>query len=231
MRVMGVDPARITMITVQVRYFAGVREAAGAQGEAVELPQGATLADLAARISSANPTLAARIRACRAAVNEEFAAAERVLAHGDEVAFIPPVAGGAPRFSVTSEPVDPASVCAGLADTATGAVVTFTGVVRDNSDGRRVTALEYECYEPMAVREMEKIGDEAEALWPGVRVHGAHRVGLLRPGEVAVVLCAASAHREDAFAACRHLIERIKEDVPIWKKERFEDGVAWVGEG
>lgn len=112
-----------------------------------------------------------------------------------------------------------------------GAIATFTGAVRDRSRGRRVIELEYEAFGPMALTQLEAIAGECASRWPGVRVAIHHRIGLLRVGEVAVAIAAAAPHRAEAFAACRHAIERLKEDVAIWKRERFEDGAEWVGLG
>ena len=109
-----------------------------------------------------------------------------------------------------------------------GAVATFIGTVRDNNLNRRVTHLEYEAYEPLAVRVLEQICGEARRQWPGVRVAVHHRTGRLAIGEASIVIAAASAHRADAFAACRYVIERVKQIVPIWKHEFFEGGEVWI---
>ncbi len=109
-----------------------------------------------------------------------------------------------------------------------GAVATFIGVVRDNNLNRRVTHLEYEAYEPMAVKALEQICGEAGREWPGIRVAVHHRIGRLAIGEASIVIAAASAHRADAFAACRYVIERVKQIVPIWKHEFFEGGEVWI---
>ena len=109
-----------------------------------------------------------------------------------------------------------------------GAVVTFVGTVRGHDAGRRVTGLEYEAYEPLAIHAFERITGEVTTEWPSVRLAIHHRIGSLQVGEVSVVLAAASAHRAEAFAACRYAIERIKQIAPIWKRERFEGGEVWV---
>jgi molybdopterin synthase catalytic subunit len=110
-----------------------------------------------------------------------------------------------------------------------GGVVTFIGIVRDNNEGRAVTLLEYQAYESMAERQMRKIAEGIVAEIPGVRLAALHRVGSLSVGERAVVCVAAAAHRSEAFRACRLLIDRIKADVPIWKREHGPDGPYWVG--
>jgi molybdopterin synthase catalytic subunit len=109
-----------------------------------------------------------------------------------------------------------------------GAITSFVGTVRDNNVNRRVTHLEYEAYEPLAVKALEQIVREAGAQWPGIRVAVHHRIGRLAIGEASIVIAAASAHRANAFAACRYVIERVKQIVPIWKHEFFEGGEVWI---
>ena len=109
-----------------------------------------------------------------------------------------------------------------------GAVATFIGVVRDNNQDRRVTHLVYEAYEPMAVNALTQICQEADREWPGTRLAVHHRIGRLAIGEASIAIAAASAHRAAAFAACRYVIERVKQIVPIWKHEFFEGGEVWI---
>ena len=109
-----------------------------------------------------------------------------------------------------------------------GAIATFIGVVRDNNVGRQVTHLEYEAYEPLALKALHQIRDEATTEWPGVRVAVHHRIGRLAIGEASIIIAAASAHRAHAFASCRYVIERVKQIVPIWKHEFFEGGEVWI---
>jgi molybdopterin synthase catalytic subunit len=109
-----------------------------------------------------------------------------------------------------------------------GAVASFVGVVRNTNLNRRVTHLEYEAYEPLAVKALEQIRREAGVEWPGARVAVHHRIGHLAIGEASIVIAASSAHRADAFAACRYVIERVKQIVPIWKREFFEGGEIWI---
>jgi molybdopterin synthase catalytic subunit len=116
-----------------------------------------------------------------------------------------------------------------VADRGTGAIVTFVGTVRDHGRGQTVTHLEYEAYAPAAERMLAQIGREIDERWGPQRVAIAHRTGDLAVGEASVVICVASAHRDAAFAACRYAIERIKEIVPIWKKEHYGNGAAWIG--
>ncbi|RPI57201.1 MAG: molybdenum cofactor biosynthesis protein MoaE [Acidobacteria bacterium] len=109
-----------------------------------------------------------------------------------------------------------------------GAIVTFIGTVRDHNLNRRVTHLEYEAYEPMAVKALDQIRQEADREWPGTRLAMHHRTGRLAIGEASIVIAAASAHRAAAFAACRYVIERVKQIVPIWKHEFFDGGEVWI---
>ena len=109
-----------------------------------------------------------------------------------------------------------------------GAIATFVGVVRDNNLNRRVTHLEYEAYEPMALKALDQICRETDREWPGTRLAVHHRYGRLAIGEASIVIAAASAHRANAFAACRYVIERVKQIVPIWKHEFFEGGEVWI---
>ena len=133
-----------------------------------------------------------------------------------------------PQVAVTSKPLD-ANALAALVDAkGDGAVVTFAGLVRDHNQGRQVQFLEYEAYEPLAIRALQRIVDEARDLWPGARIAVHHRLGRLEIGEASIVIAAASAHRADAFAACRYTIERVKQIVPIWKREHFNGGDVWL---
>jgi molybdopterin synthase catalytic subunit len=132
-------------------------------------------------------------------------------------------------YQIVSQPIDIASVTAAVSDPGTGATVAFVGTTRDHNDGRRVLRLEYEAYPEMAVAEMRKIGDGAKAQWPVAAVAIVHRVGVVPIGEASVVIAVSAAHRRAAFEACHFAIDRLKEVVPIWKKEHFEGGEVWIG--
>ena len=133
-----------------------------------------------------------------------------------------------PEVAVTSEPLDADTLVALVGAQGDGAVVTFAGLVRDHNQGRRVHFLEYEAYEPLAVRALQQIVDEAKALWPSARVATHHRIGRLEIGEASIAIAARSPHRGDAYAACRYAIERVKQIAPIWKREFFEGGDVWI---
>ena len=133
------------------------------------------------------------------------------------------------RFEIVSEPIDATAVAAAVASPHAGAVVTFLGTTRDHNDGRQVTRLEYEAYPSMAVAEMRRIGDRAREQWSIEAIAIVHRIGVVPVGEASVVIAVSAAHRGEAFAACRFAIDRLKEVVPIWKKEHFEGGEVWIG--
>ena len=135
-----------------------------------------------------------------------------------------------PLVAVTNQVLDLQALVNELASSGAGdgAVATFIGLVRDHNQGRRVEFLEYEAYEPLAVRALTRIVDEARQAWPDTRVGVHHRIGRLEIGEASIVIVAASPHRADAFAACRYAIERVKQIVPIWKHEHFEGGDVWI---
>jgi molybdopterin synthase catalytic subunit len=216
---------------LKVRYFAAARERAGCSDESVALPTPATVAALLRALAAKHAALEAVLPHLRVAVNQEFADATAALNDGDEIALIPPVAGGAGAFRVTPTPLRLEEVVEAVSGSGQGGLVTFSGAVRDNTKGRKVVRLEYEAYPEMAVKQLEAIGDEAARRWPGARLAIVHRVGTLVPGELAVVIAASAPHRNEAFEACRHAIETLKRDVPIWKKEIYEDGDVWVGLG
>lgn len=132
---------------------------------------------------------------------------------------------------LSDSPLDPRAVEQQVIGPDRGGLVTFTGVVRDHTGAHSVTRLEYEAYRPMAVKVMAQIRAEVEAQWPTVRIACVHRLGVLPVGELAVVVAAAAPHRDAAFAACQRYIDRLKEDVPIFKREVREDGSVWVGMG
>ena len=133
-----------------------------------------------------------------------------------------------PRFRVTSNPLDVTAVSSIVSSADCGAVATFVGLVRNENGGRRVLWLEYEAYEPLAVKAFARIDEEAGERWPSIGLAIHHRIGRLEIGDASVVIAAASPHRAEAFAACRYAIERIKQIAPIWKHEHFEGGETWI---
>ena len=135
-----------------------------------------------------------------------------------------------PDVAVTSEPLDLQGLIEEISRTSTadGAIASFVGLVREENQGRRVSYLEYEAYEPLAIRALQLIVDEARETWADTRIGVHHRTGRLELGEASVIIVAASPHRAHAFAACRYTIERVKQIVPIWKHEHFEGGDVWL---
>jgi molybdopterin synthase catalytic subunit len=135
-----------------------------------------------------------------------------------------------PLVAITSAPLDLQALIGETAADAAGdgAITSFSGLVRDHNQGRRVSFLEYEAYEPLAVRGLNRIIDEAREAWPRARLGIHHRIGRLEIGEASIIIVAVSPHRGEAFAACRYAIERVKQIVPIWKHEHFEGGDVWL---
>ncbi len=132
-------------------------------------------------------------------------------------------------FRIVEQLIDAAAVTQAVADPKAGAIATFLGVTRNHNDGRAVTGLEYEAYPDMAMREMERIGATARERWPIHAIAIVHRVGKVPIGEASVVIAVSSSHRRAAFEACHFAIDRLKEVVPIWKKEIFAGGEVWIG--
>jgi len=213
---------------VVVRLFGAVRESVGEKELRVELDEGAVLGDLRALLARDHPVFEALGERLAASVAFEVVPLETPLSDGDEVAFLPPVSGGAGSCWLTDEPLDVGEAVRRVSGPGMGGIVTFVGAVRDHARGRRIQHLEYEAYPEMAEREMQKIVDAAAERWPGTAVAIGHRAGHLEIGEVAVVVAAASAHRGEAFEACRFAIDTLKQTVPIWKKEVATDGEYWV---
>jgi MoaE-MoaD fusion protein len=199
----------VPMPQIDVRLFAHLRERAGASRVTVELPEGATVADVLAVMQVAP-------RECVAAVNREYASPETPVGAGDEVALVPPVSGGADvvrRAAISEDPLDVAALAAAVRDPRAGAVVVFEGVTR------AVEALDYEAYAEMAAERLEAIGS-AEAERHGLcAVALEHRVGRVPLGEPSVIVAASAPHRGEAFAGARALIDRVKAEAPIWKVE------------
>lgn len=230
--------------TITIRYFAALRERIGEESEALplsELGDAPTAGDVWRAIVDRHPELEGLRDHVRVAINQDFADDEDPVEAGDEVAWIPPVSGGSGegddyaaesgRFRVTQRPVETGTVRDAVARSAAGAIVTFEGVVRDHTGDREVAHLEYECYGEMALQKLVDTRDEAVDRWEAVEVAIHHRYGRLEIGEVAVAIAVSSPHRGPAFEACEFIIDRLKEIVPIWKKEVGPGGEAWVGWG
>jgi len=216
---------------VRLLYFGILKGEPGAGP--VELPEGATVADVLALVRgrvSGRPSLAGLLTRIAVAVNAEYALADRVLREGDEVALLPPVSGGADGHDtyLTRDPINSEALLGRAKRGSDGAVVVFDGIVRDNTRGRRTLYLDYEAYEEMAARQMAELAAEAAARFGVRHVTLVHRLGRLEIGETSVLIVVASAHRAAAFEACQWLIDTLKKTVPIWKRETFEDGAVWA---
>ena len=212
----------------------------GSQAAAVELPEGATVAELLDRMGGAQmPAL----RGIAVSVNAEYATPGRVLSHGDEVGLLPPVSGGSSNekdLSVRSAPelvgftglthqlIPSQKLIEGVKHGEDGAVVVFDGIVRNNTRGRQTLHLDYEAYEEMAEKQIRNLAVEGQKKFDVRHVTIVHRLGRLQVGETSVLIVVASAHRTAAFEACRWLIDTLKKTVPIWKKETFTDGSVWA---
>jgi len=218
---------------VHVRLFARYREASGHDRVEVELGEGGTAEAAWDAVSRRFPVLAPFRPYTVFALREDYVPAHHVLSDGDELCLFPPVSGGAPepdRIEITAAPLSEQNVADSVGDDGAGGLVLFSGVVRNQTGGRRVKFLEYEAHAPMALAKMREIAAALRGRWPDVkRVTLLHRIGRLEIGESSVLIAVSSPHRGHAFEACRFAIDTLKETVPIWKKEYFEDGEVWVG--
>ena len=224
---------------VRVLFFGMLKDVVGYPEEQLDLEPGATLGLVFDDYRSRYPRMRELAGSILFARNHEFTEAAASIQDGDEIAFLPPVSGGSPGsiceiaedghfFALTRQSIDAHKVAARLLQGEDGAVVTFEGVVRNNTKGRQTHFLDYECYEPMAIRMMARIGREIAASFDIHRIALVHRLGRLLIGETSVVVIVTAAHRKAAFEAALEGIDRIKRLVPIWKKEHFADGEVWV---
>ncbi len=217
---------------IKVLFFGLTHELTGLQEDHVELAEGGNLDHLRRLCEGRFPRLREFAGSLLLAVNQQVAESSSPLQDGDEVAFMPPVSGGCGScrdvYRITRDKVTTADLAESLKGPQAGAVVVFEGIVREQSHGRKTLYLEYEAYEPMAIRKMEEIGEEARSRFEIENVGIIHRVGKLEIGETSVAIVVTAAHRQAAFEACQYAINRLKQTVPIWKKEFFEDGGVWA---
>lgn len=214
---------------VRVLFFGQLKDICGKAEDAVELPSGSTLGTVFEYYAGLYPKLRAMAASIVLARNQAFAPLTDLLNEGDEVALLPPVSGGGGHiFELTRDPIDVRALENRVLQGIDGAVVTFHGVVRNNTKGRETLRLEYECYEGMALKLMERIGLEIAAAFAISRIAMVHRLGILEIGEASVIVIAAAPHRRPAFDAALEGIDRLKKLVPVWKKEYFADGEVWV---
>lgn len=222
---------------VDVLFFGALKDLRGREKETVELPEPATVAEFLRGFFAVAPQLEKYVGSLAIAVNREYALPTQILHDGDEVALLPPVSGGsADDESIAGsnwtrlqrEPIEAGALVAQVKEGEAGAVAVFDGIVRDNTRGRRTLYLDYEAYEAMALGQMRRLVRDAQQRFGVRRIALAHRLGRLQVGETSVLIAVASAHRAQAFEACRWLIDTLKKTVPIWKKEWFEDGAVWA---
>lgn len=218
-------------VKIHVLYFAVFRERLGRDEEEIELAEGATVAAAVDSLGAKYADIAKLRGRFRVAVNQDFVDDDHVLREGDELALIPPVAGGSRHVVLSDQPLSLDRCIGAVSGPGMGGIVTFTGMVRLHSRGTTIDHLEYEAYAPMALKVMTQLCEEIEAEVAGAKLAVEHRVGNLAIGEIAVVIAAAAPHRAEAFTACRAMIDRLKDRVPIWKKEIGTGGEEWVGLG
>jgi molybdopterin synthase catalytic subunit len=223
-------------VRVRVHLFARYREATGREQVDLDLPEGGTV-DLAwSTMVERYPQLAEYRPFTLFAVGHDYVEPDYRLEPDDELCLFPPVSGGSGAlpgpdlFAVVDHPLSPDEIAARVDEPGAGGVVIFSGVVRNQTDGRPVKFLEYEAHVAMAESKLREIGAAIRSRWPGVkRVAILHRTGRLEIGESSVLIAVSATHRGDAFEACRYAIDTLKRTVPVWKKEHFEDGEVWVG--
>jgi len=222
-------------VHVTVRLFAGLKDVVGADRIDEQFDHaGVSVADLRARLEQSQPKLKPYLSGVAIAVNEDYILEDdHVLADGDTVALVPPISGGAnetPRFLVTHEPLRPQALRDAVMTPEAGAAVVFEGVVRNHHEGRAVERLEYEAYAEMAERQLRAVANEVLADFREREVYAVgahHRVGPLAVGETSLLVVVTAAHRRDAFEAALRAVDRVKETVPVWKKEFGPDGSHW----
>jgi molybdopterin synthase catalytic subunit len=226
-------------VRVQVLFFGMLKDVLGRASDSLELAEGGRLGDVFDHYVSMQPRLREFAPSIVLARNQEFASRDAALADGDEIAFLPPVSGGmgcfthtiheaGNFFALTRAPIEARAIIDRILQGEDGAFVDFEGVVRNNTKGRRTRCLDYECYEPMAIKLMASIGRDLAGQYSISRIAMVHRLGRLLIGETSVLVAVSAPHRKPAFEAALEGINRLKRLVPIWKKEYFSDGEVWV---
>ena len=232
---------------VRVLFFGMLKDLTGKSSEVIELREGASVRDLLQHYEAEIPRFHDVLSSIAVAVNQQYAEVHMELKPSDEIGLLPPVSGGAPdriamagvaprspgesdrrRAIIVHAPIDMQGTLATLKRGDDGAVVTFEGVVRNQTRGRRTLYLNYEAYEDMALQQLEQLAADALRKFQIRDLAIIHRLGRLEIGETSVLIVVVSAHRVAAFDACRWLIDTLKRTVPIWKKEYFEDGAVWA---
>jgi molybdopterin converting factor subunit 1 len=231
----------VSNVLIRILFFGVLRDIAGLREDSLEVPPGCRLESVFEHYAARFPRLREMAGSVVLALNQEFSVPSAPLSEGDEVAFLPPVSGGAGAFTheivdpatgnffaLTRDPVDGSALARRLLRGEDGAFVNFEGVARNNTKGRPTRFLDYECYEPMAVKMMAQIGGEIAASFAIGRIAMVHRLGRIETGETSVAVVVTAPHRKPAFEAALEGINRLKRTVPVWKKEYFVDGEVWV---
>jgi len=233
-------------VRIRVLFFGVLRDVVGVREDSLDVAEGGRLETVFEHYAARFPKLREMAASTVLALNQQFSSPSAPLAEGDEVAFLPPVSGGASQdppagsfthqiadpaghfFALTRCPIDGTAIARHLLRGEDGAFVNFEGVARDNTKGRATRFLEYECYEAMAVKMMAEIGADIARSHAIGRIAMVHRLGRLEISETSVIVVVTAPHRKPAFEAALEGINRMKRLVPVWKKEYFVDGEVWV---
>lgn len=228
-------------LSVRVLFFGAARDAVGHAQLDITCDVRCTTGEALQKVLSEYPALNRFGKSLLLAVNQQYADPQRELHEGDELAIFPPVSGGSAGiagtpasssdvdfFELTTEPIDVGAVARRVVLPQCGATVTLDGYAREWTKGRRTLYLIYEAYDPMALTEMNRLGERAHERFDIAHIGIVHRTGRLEIGETSVVISVSAPHRRAAFEACEWAIRELKRTVPIWKKEFFEDGEVWV---
>jgi MoaE-MoaD fusion protein len=231
----------MTIVRVKVLFFGMLKDIVGRSEDQIEIAEGSHLDSVFASYARQFPRLTDLESSILMACNHEFSERSAAVREGDEIAFLPPVSGGTGIytheirdaetgcfFALTRQSIDTPAIGRQLLRAEDGALVDFEGFVRNNTKGRATRFLDYECYEPMAVKMMAEIGREILRAHAIGRIAMVHRLGRLEIGEASVAIVVTAPHRKPAFEAALDGINRLKRIVPIWKKEHFADGEVWV---
>ncbi|MBD0382729.1 molybdenum cofactor biosynthesis protein [Paenibacillus sedimenti] len=216
---------------IHIRLFAGLVDLLGTSVLTFDIDQDSiSIEQLKQLIADRYPHARAQLAPCFIAKNQTYANEQELVTESDELALIPPVSGGQPSYyEITYDTIDVAEVTSKVNHPDHGASIAFIGTTREMTYGQRTVLLEYEAYEPMALKTMAAIGEEIDQRWPGTLCAITHRLGAVAIAEASVVIAVSSPHRASCYDASRYAIERLKQMVPIWKKEIWEDGSEWKG--
>lgn len=228
----------------KIKCFAGLVQKLGTKQLQLDLPQSQyTAGEFKQLLCTLYPDHELTLKHCFIAANMQYRQDEQLITNDQELAILPPVSGGQnelpinneneqstkQKFVITANPISTEEVMNKVITPSCGATLLFVGTTREFTEGQRTVFLEYEAYEPMAISTLEQIGAEITERWPGADCAITHRIGKVELAEISVVIAVATPHRQDCYEASRYAIERLKQIVPIWKKEIWEDGSEWKG--